>query len=73
LVFAFLFFVWRLFRFMIALAEGENANEIKEGKKWMLYAVIVFFVFVSVFGIVKLLKEDLNLNNSSQIKLHLSH
>ncbi len=75
-VFMTLFFVYRLFIFMKNLADSPESKEVEEGKKWIIFAILVFFVAVSIFGIVKLVKNSLKLNdenNATQLQLHITH
>ena len=71
LVFAFTFFLWRLFVYMLSLAKDPSGDTIKEGKKWLVYAVIILFIFVSIFALVNMVKKSLKLDESSNIQLNI--
>jgi uncharacterized membrane protein len=70
-LFAFLFFLYRIYVFMVNLNEGAGTEKIKEGKKWLVYAIILFFVFVSIFGLVNIMKNSLKFDNNKDIDLHI--
>ena len=72
LVFAFLFFLWRLFDFMLKLGNDAGGSEVEEGKKWLTHAIIILFVFISIFALVNLVEDSLKLDNSSKVQIDLS-
>ena len=57
---AVLFFIWGILRYVVAKSEDEQ----KEAKSIILWGVIVLFVMVSIWGLVNLLGDTLQLNNS---------
>lgn len=50
---AFIVFIWGIFQFFIAGAADEEKR--KQGKQFILYGFIGFFLMVSIWGIVNLL------------------
>lgn len=60
---AFIVFIWGVYQFFI----GSNGNEEKrkEGRSFILYGFIGFFVMISVWGIVNLLVGTFGFRNSS--------
>jgi hypothetical protein len=59
---AFIVFIWGVFRFFIVGAHDEEAK--KSGKSLMLYGLIGFFVMVSVWGLVNILKGSFGTTNA---------
>lgn len=57
---AFLFFIWGVFRYVVAGNEESRA----EGQRIMLWGVIGLFVMVSVWGLVNLLTGSVNLDTT---------
>jgi hypothetical protein len=65
---AFLVFIWGIFTFFIR--GGDDEEKRKKGQMFMLWGIIGFVVMVSVWGIVNLLAEGLNLTESgSQVDI----
>ncbi|MEK7510910.1 MAG: pilin [Patescibacteria group bacterium] len=60
---AFLVFIWGVFQYFIAGGHDEEKKE--KGKSLMLYGLIGFFVMVSVWGLVNILTNTFNLQNST--------
>lgn len=58
---AVLYFLWGVLKYVIAKSEDEQ----KEARNVMLMGVIVLFVMVSVWGLVNLLADTLNLNENA--------
>lgn len=59
---AFIVFIWGIFQFFIA---GKQDPETKDkGKSLMLWGLIGFFVMVSVWGLVNILTNTLDLNTN---------
>ncbi|NCS99193.1 hypothetical protein GW764_03335 [Candidatus Parcubacteria bacterium] len=58
---AVLVFIWGILQYVVAKSEDDQ----KEAKKVILWGVIVLFVMVSVWGLVNLLGDTLNLNNNT--------
>jgi Type IV secretion system pilin len=50
---AFLYFLWGVFRYLIQGAADAEKRE--EGAKMVLWAIIGFFVMISVWGLVRIL------------------
>lgn len=61
MVLAFLYFVWGLVEF-IRQAEDEGARE--QGRQRMIWGVVGLFAIVSVWGLVNVLVETFNLDNT---------
>jgi uncharacterized membrane protein YfcA len=60
-VLAFLYFIWGLVEF-IRQAEDEGARE--QGRQRMIWGVVGLFAIVSVWGLVNVLVETFNLDNT---------
>jgi hypothetical protein len=58
---AVLVFIFGILKYVIAKDEGAQ----KEARSVILWGVIILFVMVSVWGLVNLLGETLQLNNSA--------
>ena len=54
---AFIVFLWGIFNFFIAGGADEEKRE--KGKQFMVWGLIGFFVMVSVWGIVAVLKRTI--------------
>lgn len=65
----FIVFLWGVFRFFIAGASDEKKRE--EGKKFMLYGLIGFFVMFSIWGIVNVFINTLGFNQAPRPELPL--
>lgn len=63
---AFLFFIWGVFTYFIRGAGDEEARG--KGASYMLYAIIGFFVMISVWGLVRILTGSIRLNNATPIE-----
>ncbi len=59
---AFIVFLWGVFTYFIAGGHDEEKRE--TGKSLMLWGIIGFFVMVSVWGLVNILKGTFSLNNN---------
>jgi len=59
---AFIVFLWGVFQYFIAGGHDEEKRE--TGKSLMLWGIIGFFVMVSVWGLVNILKGSVSLNNT---------
>ena len=55
---AVLVFLWGVLKYVIAASDDAKA----EGKSFMLWGIIALFVMVSVWGLVNILRETLQLN-----------
>ncbi len=62
---AFLVFLFGIFQTFILGASDEGKQ--KEGKTLMLYSIIGFVLMVSIWGIVNIFADGLNLNDDSGI------
>ena len=62
---AFIVFVWGAFQTFIMGATNDTAKE--KGKELMLWGLIVFFVMVSIWGLVNILTGTISFNNNSGI------
>lgn len=66
-------FFWGVGKYVIQGASDEKARE--QGKQIMIWGIVGLFVMVSVWGLVILVQDTFNLNdtpfNASQIKLGL--
>lgn len=58
---AFIVFIFGVFRYFIQGASDEEAKE--NGKSLMLWGLIGFFVMVSVWGLINIIRGTFNLNN----------
>ena len=61
---AFLMFLWGVFRYFIA--GGASDENHKEGRQFILYAVIGFVLMASVWGIVNLLRDSTGLDSGAE-------
>jgi hypothetical protein len=59
---AFIVFIWGVFQYFIAGGHDEEKRE--TGKSLMLWGIIGFFVMVSVWGLVNILRGSVSLNNT---------
>lgn len=59
---AFIVFLWGVYKYFIygASNEGEKA----EGRKFALWGVIGFVIILSLWGLVNIVKDTLNLNQA---------
>ncbi len=55
-------FLWGVFRFVIAGADGDQR---KEAQGYMIWGIIALFVMVSVWGLVNILVRSFNLDVSA--------
>lgn len=60
---AVLFFLYGLAKYMWSVGEEKDA-----GKEMMIWGIIGLFVMVSVWGLVNLISETLNLNDNPNIQ-----
>jgi hypothetical protein len=51
-------FLWSIFKY---LTEGKNEAKREEAKQYMIYGVIAIFIMVSVWGLVELLSQTVNI------------
>lgn len=58
---AFLAFIWGLFLYFIA--GGADEEKRAQGKQLAIWGVVGFFVMVSVWGLVNIIRGTFNLNN----------
>jgi len=56
-----LVFLWGVLQYVIA--KDDSGKE--QGRTFMLWGIIALFVMVSVWGLVNILRETLNLNNAT--------
>lgn len=61
---AFIVFLFGVFQYFIQGGSDEEAKE--KGKSLMLWGLIGFFVMVSVWGLVNIIRGTFNLNNTPQ-------
>src|SRR4051812_19650124 len=54
---AFIVFLWGVFQYFIL--GGANDEKRKEGRMFILYAIIGFVIMVCIWGIINLLKDSL--------------
>jgi len=59
---AFIVFIWGVFQYFIAGGHDEEKRE--SGKQLMLWGIIGFFVMVSVWGLVNILRGTFNFNDT---------
>ena len=59
---AFIVFIWGVFQYFIFGGHDEEKRE--TGKSLMLWGIIGFFIMVSVWGLVNILRGTFSLNNS---------
>jgi fumarate reductase subunit D len=57
-----LFFLWGIFRFVMAGGDGEQR---KEAQGYIIWGIIALFVMVSVWGLVNILVRSVNLDNTA--------
>ena len=60
---ALLYFFWGLAKYI--LAAGDKEGEKAEGRAIMIWGILALFVMVSVWGIINVIRDTFNLNNSS--------
>ncbi|HUQ30217.1 MAG TPA: hypothetical protein VM103_01715 [Candidatus Paceibacterota bacterium] len=60
---AFIVFIWGAFNTFILGANSEDVRE--KGKNLMLYSLIGFFVMVSIWGLVNILTNTVDLNSTT--------
>lgn len=60
---AFIVFIWGVFQYFIAGGHDEEKRE--QGKSLMLWGIIGFFVMVSVWGLVNILRGTFQLTNTA--------
>ena len=60
---AFVVFIWGIVQYFL-LAGQDNSDAQSKGKMLMLYGIIGFVLIVSIWGIVQLLTEGLNLQGN---------
>jgi len=65
LAFAFIVFIWGVFRFFIADTEEAKTR----GRELLVYGLIGFFVIISVWGIVNLLINTFDLDSRAPTEL----
>lgn len=58
---AFIVFIWGVFQYFIAGGHDEEKRE--TGKSLMLWGIIGFFIMVSVWGLVNILRGTFNFDN----------
>ncbi|MBU1292966.1 pilin [Patescibacteria group bacterium] len=59
---AFIVFIWGVFQYFILGGHDEEKRE--TGKSLMLWGIIGFFIMVSVWGLVNILRGSVQLNNN---------
>jgi hypothetical protein len=64
---AFIVFLWGVFQYFIA--GGANAEKREEGQQFIMYAIIGFVLMLSVWGIVNLFNNSLNLGSNNRPQL----
>lgn len=60
---AFIVFLFGVYKYFIAGAEKDTERE--EGRKFVLYGIIGFVIILSVWGLVAIVRNTLNLTTSS--------
>jgi ABC-type proline/glycine betaine transport system permease subunit len=60
---AFIVFLFGVYKYFIASAEKDTERE--EGRKYVLWGVIGFVIILSVWGLVAIVRNTLNLSTSS--------
>ena len=63
---AFLLFIWGLVQFFL-VAGDDNSEAKAKGKSLMLWGIFAFVIIVSIWGIVELIANGLNLGNKESI------
>lgn len=58
---AVLVFLWGVLKYVLNSSDAGKS----EGRTFMLWGIIALFVMVSVWGLVNILRESLNLNNQT--------
>lgn len=64
---AFIVFIWGVFTYFILGGHDEEKRE--TGKSLMLWGIIGFFVMVSVWGLVNILRSTFNFGNNDNTSL----
>lgn len=59
---AFLYFIWGLVKYVYA---GGDEKARKEGTNMIIWGVVIIFVMLSVWGLVNVLKNTLNLSGTT--------
>lgn len=59
---AFIVFIWGVYTYFIA--GGGNEEKRKEGRTFVMYGIIGFFIMISVWGIVNVLLSTLSFQNT---------
>ena len=60
---AFLVFLWGVYKYFIK--DGDNESEREKGKTFVLYGIIGFVIIFSVWGLVNIVSDTLNLSPGS--------
>jgi hypothetical protein len=60
---AFIVFIWGVFQYFIL--GGSDEEKRKNGQQLMLWGLIGFFIMVSVWGLVNILTNSVNLDNGT--------
>ncbi len=60
---AFIVFIWGVFQYFIA--GGANEEKREQGKQLVMWGIIGFFVMVSVWGLVTLVRNTLGFNETN--------
>lgn len=63
---AFLVFLWGVFKYLIQGAGDQEKR--KEGAQLVLWAIIGFFVMISVWGLVRILTGTFNLDSTNSVR-----
>lgn len=58
------FFVWGLVKFIYNAADTK---EHEEGKRYIVWGIVAFFVLVSLWGLVRFLSDSLNLGTVTPV------
>lgn len=60
--FAVLIFIWNVFQYFIRTADSKNKSE---ASMYVLWSIIGFFVILSFWGLVNVLKNTISLDNGA--------
>lgn len=60
--FGFFLFMWGLVQFLWGLGDDARGNSYTEGKQHMLWGIIGMLIMVSVYGIISLIDDTLDLD-----------
>ena len=63
---ALLYFFWGLFRYMMALAQGDNPSDSKQHMLWGILGMVIMF---SVGGIIGLIQNSIGAEDANSVNV----